>query len=88
MSTWFTARITAIIDDATFDVAVEQSGGPYASDLRPNERIRFVNNEVSQLRPKFLNQPYQQQSLVGQRVRCEVHSRSPMQHLVVTATAL
>lgn len=85
MSTWFTGTITAVIDDATFDIAVEQRGGPYATDLRSTERIRFVNNEVSQLRPMFLNSPYQQNPLLGRKIHCDIHSRSPMNYLVVTA---
>lgn len=88
MSTWFTAKITAIVDDMTFDVTVEQAFGPYATDVRPNERVRMVNNEVNQLRPQFLNNPYQRNELVGRRIKCEIHSRSPMQLLVVTATPL
>jgi hypothetical protein len=87
MSTWFTGRIAAVIDDATFDIDVEQRGGPYSTDLRSTERIRFVNNEVSSLRPSF-SSPYQQQGLIGRRIHCEIHSRSPMQLLIVTARPL
>lgn len=86
--TWMTGTIFSVIDGDTFDVSVERSGGPYASTIRPNERVRMVNHEISSLRPAWYN-PYGAQNtsatLIGRKIYCEVHSRAPNSSLVVTA---
>ena len=84
MSTWLAGKIVAIVSDDTFDVSVERSGGPYATGLRPTERVKMVNHEVSALRPSFMPM-HGQQSLLGMRIYCEIHSRSNLGHYVVTA---
>ena len=83
--TWAIGTIICVIDADTFGITVQQRGGPYAGDIKPNERIRMVNREVNALRPSFTASPYSQNPLIGKKVYCEVHSRSPDQLLVVTA---
>ena len=82
--TWIIAIILNVIDADTFDVRVERTGGPYSTGINANERVRMVNREVNALRPTFLN-PYSQNTLIGTRIYCEIHSRSATQQLVVTA---
>jgi hypothetical protein len=85
--TWMIGTIYSVIDGDTFDVTVERSGGPYATSIRPNERVRMVNHEITALRPGWQN-PYGSQSsqgLVGRKIYCEIHSRSADSMLVVTA---
>ena len=81
--TWLIGTIVNVIEENAFDVNVEQYGGPYATDIRGTERVIYVNHEVNELsRPDM----YGGGSLLGKRIHCEIHSRSPMGHLVVTAT--
>lgn len=82
--TWMSGTIIAVIDQDTFDISVERTGGPYATALRHNERIRLVNREISDLRPMSGN-PYARNALIGKKVYCEVHSRAPDLTVVVTA---
>jgi hypothetical protein len=83
--TWLIGIITCVVDADTFDIAVERSGGSYASGIRPNETVRMVNREVNALRPEFGYNPYQQDGLVGKKIYCEIHSRQPNLQLMVTA---
>lgn len=82
--TYLIGIIVCVVDADTFDVNVQQYGGPYATSIRGTERVRMVNREVNALRPSF-NTPYQQQSLIGMKIHCEIHSRGMDQSLVVTA---
>ena len=81
--TWLIGTIVTVVDDNIFDVNVEQYGGPYATDIGPMERVLYVNHEVNSIsRPdQYANNP-----LIGKRMHCEIHSRSPNGYLVVTAT--
>jgi len=83
--TWLIGTIITEIDADTFDIRVEQTGGPYATAIRPSERVRMVNREVNDLRPAFQLKSYGYHSLAGKKIYCEVHSRGPDQQLVVTA---
>ncbi len=82
--TWLIGTIISEYDADTFDVRVERTGGPYASAVRANERVRMVNREVNGLRPAFLPNTYGYNPLIGKKVYCEIHSRGP-DLLVVTA---
>ncbi len=83
--TFAIGTIICVVDADTFDITVERTGGPFASAIKPNERIRMVNREVNALRPGFGANPYAQNPLIGKKVYCEVHSRGQDQLLVVTA---
>lgn len=82
--TWIIGVIVTVVDADTFDIRIERSGGPYATGIFGNARIRMVNREVNALRPSFAN-PVGHDSVIGKRVYCEVHSRSADQILTVTA---
>ena len=84
MSTWLSGKIVQIVSDDTFVVQIERCGGPYATAFQPTERVKMVNNEVNGLRPNFLPQHWQQ-SLIGMRIYCDIHSKSHLGHYVVTA---
>lgn len=84
MSTWLSGKIVQIVSEDTFIVQIERSGGPYATGFQPTERVKMVNNEVNGLRPSFLPQHWQQ-SLIGMRIYCDIHSKSHLGHYVVTA---
>lgn len=73
--TWMTGTIVTVVDADTFDIKVERVGGPYATGIFGNARIRMVNREVSALRPGFAN-PVGHDSIIGKRIYCEVQSRS------------
>lgn len=83
--TWLIGTIVNVVDADTFDVAVERTGGPYATGIYGKERVRMVNREVNGLRPAFLPNTYGYNPLNGKKIYCEVHSRSADQQLVVTA---